>query len=144
MEGPVKLSQPELLKLIANGNADAERFLVVFIAHCHALDDRIDGDKPLTDEALIRDEVMWTLTLSNNPWFLQNRPVLLPIIIQGYNAWLDSNLLAKSASPGDVVASDVVKGFYHEVVWHAAFLCGGWDRMREITRQYREYDFEAR
>lgn len=138
------VSNSEMFNLVANGNENAARFLATFVGHCHVLDDIIDKDKPITDCELIRSETLWLLQLTANPWFIEHKSVLLPLIIQGFNAWLDSNRLAQSANPGDRVASDVLKGLYHEVVWHTAFLCGGWDRMRSLTMQHRAYDFEAR
>lgn len=129
---------PEILARITNGDQDASAFLAAFVAHCHVLDDLIDKDKPCDDERLIKSEITWLYSLSANLFFLKNRHVLVPLITQGFNAWLDSNKMDAGA------VRDVVKGFYHEVVWHVAFICGGWDHMRAITKELRAYDLEAR
>lgn len=133
----------EQLKYATKGNAAAADFLRVFIAHCHMLDDVIDGDKgPVTDERLIASEIEWLLALSGNVFFQQHRALLVPLIVQAFNAWLDSNQWAKAEQHEKRIASDALKGWYHEVVFHTAFLCGGWAHMREVTSQHREYDFE--
>lgn len=132
----------EEIQFVAKGNPAAAEFLTVFVAHCHLLDDVIDGDQAVTDERLIALEAQWLLVLTGNPFVQVNRALLVPLILQGYNAWLDSNRWAKHRDAYKRVASDVLKGFYHEVVWHTAFLCGGWDHMRAVTTRARDYDFE--
>lgn len=132
----------EQLNYATKGNAAAAEFLRVFIAHCHTLDDVIDRDKPVTDEALIASEIEWLLALSGNPFFQQNRALLVPLIVQSFNAWLDSNKWATDAKPEKRIASDALKGWYHEVVFHTAFICGGWAHLRDVTSKHREYDFE--
>lgn len=133
----------EQLQYVTKGNGAAADFLRVFIAHCHTLDDVIDGDKgPVTDERLIASEIEWLLALSGNVFFLQHRAFFVPLIVQAFNAWIDSNQWAKAEQHEKRIGSDVLKGWYHEVVFHTAFLCGGWAHMREVTGKHREYDFE--
>lgn len=130
------------IQLVTRGNEDAASFLRVFVAHCHMLDDIVDGDKPCDDERLMASETDWLLALTGNTFFLQHRALLVPLIVQGFNAWLDSNDWAQSTDSYKRLASDVLKGFYHEVVWQVAFLCGGWKHLRAVTTRAREYDFE--
>lgn len=126
---------------IANGNTDAARFLQAFVAHCHVLDDVIDRDVPVDDERLIQSEIAMLLQIGN-PFVQKHVNLLLPLIINAYNAWLDANRMEKSADANVARAADVVKGFYHEVCWQVAFICGGWQHMRAITREMREYDYD--
>lgn len=126
---------------IANGNAEAAGFLRAFVAHCHMLDDVIDRDKEVTDERLIQSEVMMLLQMVN-PFFQKNSALLLPMILNAYSAWLDANRMEKSGDENVARAADVVKGFYHEVCWQVAFICGGWPHMRAITKELRRYDYD--
>lgn len=127
---------------IANGNKDAARFVQAFVCHCHVLDDVIDKDKPVTDEVLIGTEASWLIELTHNPFFVANKAMLVPIILNAFNAWLDSNRMATSEDENVKRASDVVKGFYHEVCWQVALITGGWKHMRSITSEHREYDYD--
>lgn len=128
--------------IITKGNPDAARFLLAFVAHCHVLDDVIDGDVPVGDERLMASEAAWLLELTGNAFFVQHRAMLVPVILAGFNAWLDANRMEKSEDEREARAADVVKGIYHEVCWTVAFICGGWDHLRTVTRLYREYDYD--
>lgn len=130
------------IQIVTNGNEAAGQFLAAFVSHCHMLDDVIDRDQVVTDEALIKCEIDWLTALCGNPWFQQHKLFLLPLIVQGYNAWLDSNIWQRDKDSRKRIGADVLKGWYHEVVWHTAFLCGGWEHLRVMTKTYREYDFE--
>lgn len=123
-------------------NAEAMRFGKTFVAFCHVLDDVIDRDKNLTDENLISTTLSMMLELTLNPFFVQNRMLLLPLIVQSFNAWLDANTFEKSEDVKVRRSADTLKGFYHEVVFHLAYLTGGWNRLRIVTRKYREYDYD--
>ncbi len=131
-------------KFIVCGNEAAERFCKVFVAHCHLLDDLVDGDKPWDDERIIASEINWLMELCGNPFFLAHKPQLISLIATGFNAWLDANRWAKDNDSRKALASDVVKGIYHEVVHYCALACGGWKHLREVTTRFREYDFDQK
>jgi hypothetical protein len=130
------------IKELTRGNADAERFVAAFVEHCHMLDDLVDRDNPCDDERMIASEIRWVMELTGNPFFLANRAFLVPLIVQGFNAWLDSNDWQQSDDPQKQRDADVLKGLYHEVIYQVAFLCGGWDHLRSITSTYRNYNHD--
>ena len=136
------MNSPEELKEALAGNEDAYRFCTTFVSHCHVLDDIIDRDKPITDEQLIESEMQMMVVLVANPFFVENRTYLMPLIIQAFNAWLDSNKWEKSDDEKLQRASDVLKGYYHEVVYGAIYLCTGYGGLRKATSDNREYDFD--
>lgn len=121
------------------GNEDAWRFVELFCERCHFLDDVIDGDKEFTDVDLVQSELAMMLAFSTNPFWAKHGSFLIPLIIASYNAWLDSNEWAESKDPVKKCHSDVVKSFYHEVVFACVYLCGGWAKLREFTQKHREY-----
>lgn len=131
-------------KFIVQGNEVAERFVRVFVDHCHLLDDLVDNDKPWDDERIIASEINWMMELCGNPFFLAHKPQLVPLIVTGFNAWLDANRWEKDTDTRRRLSADVVKGIYHEVVHYCAFACGGWAHMREVTSRLREYDFDQK
>lgn len=124
---------------LCNNNAEAWRFIETFSNRGHLLDDIIDGDKPVSDEALIGLELAWMKELAGNQFYQAHQGFLMPLIIMGCNAWLDSNKWEKEGTEVQKVHSDVVKSLYHEVVFACVYLCGGWNALREFTAKHREY-----
>ncbi len=128
--------------IVANGDKDAVAFLMAFVEYCHMLDDIVDKDKPVTDLRLVRESLALIDELMLNPWVQANRVALWPVIVVGFNAWIDANAWEASADPQKQRDADVVKGVYHEVVWLTARLCGGFDHMRFVCAEHREYDHD--
>lgn len=136
------IDKPEEFLVACKNNTDAVRFCDVFVEHCHVLDDIIDKDRPVTDERLIKSQIEMMLELTHNPFFVTNKNYLMPLIVQSFNAWLDSNLWEKHKDLRFQRAADVLKGFYHEVVYGVIFLCSGFDGLRKATKENRDYDFD--
>lgn len=133
---------PEEISLVCKGNQEAMNFVGSWVTFCHVVDDVVDEDKPVTDEMLIKAMASYTVTLAKNPFFKAHSDALVSLMLQGFSAWLDSNQMEESEDLRTRQTSDVVKGFYHEVVWHVALLCGGYDHWREITKAHRKYDYD--
>lgn len=126
----------KIIEFAANGNADALRWLSAFAAFAHFVDDSVDRDNPVTAEDAGRITLAMLHECSFNPWYLENRERLMALTEQAVNAWVDSH------SAQNAAVRDVLKGMWHEVVFHSARICGGWERLRAITGEFREYDFE--
>jgi len=141
MSNPQK-SRDQFLAFATKGNLDALRFCQVFVSFCHFLDDAVDQDKPINAEGAARASVQLVIELSANPFYQSHKGLLLGLIVNGCNAWVDSNILAASDDPRKRLTADVLKGFYHEVIYHTAFILGGWEHLREVTTGFRDYDFE--
>lgn len=123
----------EIILAAANGNKFAAQFLTAYAARCHHVDDSFDLDKPIC----IGDaEAAWLFELAVNPFWNDHKATLLPVMMLATNAWMDSNNMPAG------VMRDVVKGYWHEVVWLVAFICGGWQHMREVSKKFRHYDVE--
>lgn len=136
-----ELTRDERLQAAAGGNPEALAFLRAFAVRAHWIDDLADKGPALAErpeaaaEMLARNEADWLLTLSTNPFFLAHRLQLVPLMVLGLNAWVDSHRQPP-------VVRDVVKGFWHETVWAVAYLTGGWTRLRQVTSRNRSYDLE--
>ena len=140
------MSEEQTLKLarVVNGNQDAERFVIAWHQWCHLIDDLVDKDRVVAADERGRILVQFIMELAGNPFFLQYRLTLLPLMVQAINAWVDSDLVAVSLPPATLrerITRDVLKGYWHEVIWQVAFITGGWPAMREVSD--RNYDFEA-
>lgn len=127
---------------IANGDESAAAFAAAFVARAHLVDDIEDGDKPVPSDSLVAGEVDWLVTLAGNRFFNEHKAALVPAMVMGLNAWRDSNAWRRNVDARKRRASDVLKSFYHEVVYLVAFLTGGLEHMQKISGKYREYDME--
>ena len=136
------MSADEIIKLATKGNASAESFCRSWVTFCHLVDDLHDKDKAVSDDYLAGMLCAHTVELASNPFFQLHKEALIALMIQSANAWLDANRMRLAANPQLWVASDVLKGFYHEVVFHCAMIVGGWTHLRQVTQECREYDFE--
>lgn len=130
-------------KQIANGNEHAESFCRAFVDWCHMFDDVADKDKPVADEEMAVKQLNFFVHVSHNPFFQQNKRELTALIVQGVNAWLDANRWERSPEPEMRRDSWVMKSIYQEVVWHVAYLTGGWNHMRTVTMNFREYQHDG-
>jgi hypothetical protein len=126
---------------VTRGHENAALFLVDYVKYCHLLDDIVDQDKPVTDVRLVEESLNVLSHFAGNLWVMQHYPHLHPLVISGFNAWLDANKMASSTDERIRLSSDVVKGIYHEVVYYVAFLCGGFAHMRVVSAK-REYDYD--
>lgn len=137
-------SPQQIIKACANGNAYAESFLGHFWVFAHALDDCVDKPERIDDQNITRAIINLIVDVAHNPFFEQNKHALIAILQLSAAAWLDSNQMARSGIPEQRLAADVLKGAYHEVFWFTALKTGGWDYMRSVTKEYREFDFEQK
>lgn len=130
--------KPDFMRLTHN-NEKAWQFVELFARRAHDLDDMIDDNKVMSDEEMIQAELNWMMALSTNSFYQAHSNFLMPLLIMSCNAWLDANKWEKSDVAVKKVHSDVLKSFYHEVIFAVVYLCGGWNAMREFTQLHREY-----
>lgn len=137
-------AQREVIDDVCAGHSAAADFCEVFVSWCHWIDDVVDADREWTAEALIQLNCFaLPRTLATNPFFQKHKASLLPLIVQGFAAYLDSELFRQRPGVEDRRAAEVLKSFYHEVVWHIAYLLGGWDHSRAMTAKHREFDYDG-
>lgn len=128
---------------VTRGHEQAALFLVDYIAYCHLLDDVIDKDKPVTDVRLVQESLALIGHFALNSWVQTNMYRLYPLMVSGFNAWLDANEMEWSQDEKIRLSSDTVKGIYHEIVYVVAYLVGGFEHMRVISKQ-RSYDYDQK
>ena len=146
METPAPLPPSPIIstQFLCRGNLDAARFCEAFHDFCHTLDDLLDRDNPegIQRDRVVRVMLTAVLEFSMNAFFQANRAGLLSLISQSFIAWGDSMDWQDSGDARKIRDADVIKGLYHEVFFHVALLCGGYDHARAVTRATREYDHE--
>ena len=90
---------------------NAIRFIIDFADTCELFDDMIDRDKPLEDAHIVRVLFKVLTEIPMNPFFDCFKSQLVPIIITGINAWLDSTEL-ENGSDNDKVFAYVLRDWY--------------------------------
>lgn len=131
----------DLVAQITCGNTDARVFLWRFWSFMHAFDDLIDRDKPITADEAIRELVLFLQEISFNPFYNAHKSSLFGFIAMVANRaivgeqWKFGNDEQKMAS-ASVRCGDL------DLYSHVAFLCGGWDHMRNIDPKIRVIDKE--
>jgi hypothetical protein len=139
----MSLSRDEIIKLVGGENTDAKKFAHAFVAWVHWIDDVIDKDHLWLPADAVRVNLEMLMAFSENPFFQTNKYFLMPLIIQASRAFGDSLKWAERDCIKDRRAADVLKSAYHEVIWHVAYLVGGWDHMCVVTEKCREIDYDA-
>lgn len=139
-----KLDFRQIFEEVAPGNRAAQDFCHAFLAWVHFLDDMVDQDKPEAGpEDIIRLNLELAMVFAFNPFWQEHKTRLIPLIIQGAQAYADSNEWAKSVNARDRLSSDVLKSQYAEVFWHVAYLCGGPELLQQVTRKYRRFNYDV-
>lgn len=116
----------------------AIRFIVDFADTCELFDDMIDRDKPLEDDHIVRVLFKVLTEIPLNPFFDRFKNQLIPIIITGINAWLDSTAL-ENGSDNDKVFAYVLRDWYMEFVAYVVYLTRGRDYMRDTSMEIRQF-----
>ena len=129
------------LKEICLGNEAAFHFCLSYLTLCQLLDDVVDGEK-VEPEKLIQAVLNWSAQLSANSFYLANKEGLFALIAQGASAWLDSDYCGRSEKPQLKLAAHALKSFYGEVIYHVAFILGGYEHMRKCSLRWRAIDPE--
>lgn len=139
-----KIDFEKAFAVISCGDRVAADFCHAFLAWVHHIDDMIDGDKPAPDpEDIVRINLELAMTFALNPFWQEHKKSLLPLVIQGAQAYSDSVEWALRSELRDRLASDVMKSQYAEVFWHIAYLCGGKDHLAAVTKQYRRFNYDV-
>ena len=129
---------------ITKGNALAADFCQSFVSRVHFVDDIVDENKAPSDEALVKSEQDFLEQFMLNPWAKEFQAFLWPLMVVGFNAWLDANEWSKGRNKVLKADAEVLKSTYQEVIWFTAYLCGGREHMRSMSRKYRDVDHEER
>lgn len=127
----------EIIKLCANGNTNAEKYLRDTAYVSRVFDDLIDKDYAVSNEQICRAffELLGGLWL--NPFFIQNAQTLIPIHIASYNAFMDSNEWEDKDRLRSLYAH-VMKDYINELMGLVAFLTGGYSHMRQCSMKVKE------
>lgn len=125
----------EIIKMACKGDKHAEQFCLSWYEFAHLVDDCADEPHKVNGEGLAKRFSIYTVTLCCNPFFLKHRAELMALMLQSANYWAESN-------HRHGVERDILKSFWHSVIYHCALIIGGWQWMRHMMRETLEFDYE--
>ena len=131
-----------MIERITCGNRDASLFLWRFWCFMHAFDDLVDKDNPITPDEAIRELVLFLNEISFNPFYTANKASLFSFIAMVANRALTGDEWRLNGSEHQKAVSAAVRCGDLDLYAHIAFLCGGWDHMRNIDSDIRVLDKE--
>lgn len=120
----------------ANGNEAALDFMRRFMHLAHNIDNVID-DEITEPEGVLRVFMQMAVFFAANPFFIENRTVLFPVIITSMDHYANSVMWEHSVDPEKRALADVLRSVGTSVVNFTALLCnkGNVDAMRDISPQ---------
>lgn len=128
---------------IAHGNADAQSLLIAWAGFCHTIDDAIDQDKTPDPEIIVAQMLHWTEVVAENAFFKQNQATLTAFVMASANVFIDSARWEKSDDEKRKKYANAYRSFWCEMVYHVAYLVGGYGHMREMSQRYRDMAWRA-
>ena len=125
------------------GNQDAIDFVNRFFDAVELWDDLIDKDVEITDDHINRVFTSLMFALPGNPWFVAKYTYYQPLIMASINGFHDANEMCNSDEKRFRSLAFHTRNFGIEIIIATAFLLGGYDHMRKVSREIREfYAFE--
>lgn len=128
------------LKLLEwfGGDESAVKCFIMISQIVETWDDLVDNGKAKEKE--IELSYMHALIgLEGNKFYVENRHMIIPILITSINGWLDSNTMVKTTSKENHIKAYVLRNLGLELVPLFAFLIGGYEHMRNVSMEMREF-----
>lgn len=126
------------------GDKDAALFLHTVSNIIETWDDIID-DAVVTHSRVHEAFVNATVMLHANQFFRRHADYLLPVMMTAINAWIDSCNLEKSKqNEDDAIRAFALKDIGIELWTQVAFLVGGYNHMRAVSSEIREFLMQDR
>jgi hypothetical protein len=121
------------------GNEEAINFINSFFYAIELWDDLIDKDVPITDENINEVFTHLMFVLPQNKWFASNVSYYSPLIMSMINGFHDSNVMCKSDKKHLRNLAFHIRNLGTEIHIATAFLLGGYQHMREVSQEIREF-----
>ena len=125
------------------GHQEAIEFVGCFFDAVELWDDLIDKDVLISDDHINRAFLSLMFVLPANRWFVANYAYYQPLIMASINGFHDANEMCKSDKKHLRNLAFHIRNFGIEIHIATAFLIGGFEHMRKVSREIREfYAFE--
>jgi len=120
------------------GNEDAVLVCVQTSHVAEVWDDLKDGDRTPSEREIAHAFESMMIRLQTNPFYLQNHAMLTAVILIAINAWHDSEDLKRGDTEHRIQAY-VLRNMGIEIAMMCAFLVGGYDHLRKVSLEMREF-----
>lgn len=133
---------PEVEKLHAwcLGDAAAVAMLSRLGEISQIADDFVDGDKPVLPSAdMARLLQLALVDIPNNPFYARYRAYLAPLLTSALTQWDAANAWARDARRETRIYSFVFRCALEHLIVASAYLIGGLDHARTVTREVHEF-----
>lgn len=120
-------------------NCPAIEFINQLFTAVELWDDLIDKDVEISDDRVNNVFTMLMYCLPGNDWFIAHRFHYLPLIMQAINGFQDANNMALSK---DIKLRNIafhIRNLGIEIHIATALLIGGYDHMRNVSPEIREF-----
>jgi len=118
------------------GDENAVRFFLDLSHFVEIYDDLVDQDKPISNDDINRALFAVLCYMPSNPFFLQHRLTLTPIIFTSINAWADANEFQHGTMSEKALAYGL-KGGGVEVLLSIISITRGVEYMRSVSAAVR-------
>jgi hypothetical protein len=118
------------------GDESAVRFFLDFSHFIEIYDDLVDRDKPISAEDINSALFAVLCYMPSNPFFLQHRLTLTPLIFTCINAWADANEF-QSGTVSEKALAYGLKGNAVEVLLSIISITRGVEYMRSVSAEIR-------
>ena len=132
------------LQHVLKDNAAAILFCEALFRVSQTLDDLIDGDKPVTGDAIYRAFWEAMIEIPGNPFYRAHEPMLRPLMAAALQDWRDSVTLERDGDHHGRSLAFVLRDQLTSLVVQCAGLIGGFDWMQEVSAQIRRHFHEDR
>lgn len=120
------------------GDAAAVDLVLAIAEISHTWDDLIDRDKPVDDARINRAFTLALLELPRNPFYLQHRDELLPVMTTGALNYLTANEYEKQDDAEAHALAHVLRYGIADLVLFVAYLIGGQEWAQSVAPELRK------
>lgn len=130
------------LQHVLKEHAAAILFCEALFRVSQTLDDLIDGDKPVTGDAIYAAFWEAMIDIPGNPFYRAHEPILRPLMAAALQDWRDSVTLERDGDHHGRSLAFVLRDQLTSLVVQCAGLIGGFDWMQEVSAQIRRHFHE--
>jgi hypothetical protein len=135
-------NEREFLVSVLKGDITAIAFCEMLFRISQTLDDLIDRDKPVSDDAIYMAFFEALIALPGNPFYRANELFLRPIMASALQDWRDSTILERQGDRHGRTLAFVLRDQLTSLVIQVAGIVGGVQWMHEISSDIRRHFHE--
>jgi hypothetical protein len=118
---------------------DGAECIVLLSTVSEVWDDLVDRDKTVPASDISNAFIISLVNIETNVFWQTYRTFLFPVMVLGINAWLDANALQNSRVEKYRMLGFYIRNYAAELVQMAAFCVGGFEHMRKVSLEVREF-----